>query len=382
MRKIIYLYIIFLLITLSGCVNGPEIFVDGVEEGKMYATKRTITIHQGKFGTYSMTLNGSPIDSGHVVSENGTYRLTITSKLLWMENEKELVFTIDDKPPNPPTFKSEIQPGYFQEAKLELLEDESVTYDVSLNGQPYDLREPIRDEGKYELEILAIKANGKAVQRNESFIIDNQTYNQEIVDTFLQFHFENEDNEDGVLIKWMNEIVPVYVHGNPTNEDIKQVQTVLNEFNTWLPVQFEVKESTEINSTGHQIDLFFVANEQFENYGFTGKLINGNEKIIGFTLPTEANTRDGLLTTTICVDTNVSQKVRTSTILHEFVHALGMYNHFKDDQTSILYPGYIEGNISLNETDRKIIEMLYRPDILPNMTKEEIQKMWEARIVE
>ena len=379
MKKYLYLLILMLL-TLSGCVNGPGILVDGVEEGKVYSDNRTITINQEKAVTYSMNLNGQPIASGHLVSQNGIYRLTISAKQWWMESKQEIVFTVDDRPPNPPTFKEEIQTGYFQEAKLELIEEDGVTYEVKLDGNPYDLHEPIRVEGEHELDILAIKENGKSVRRKDSFVVDNQTFTKEIVETFLRFHFDKEENDDAFLIKWMVEKVPVYVHGNPTNEDVDQLQTVLTDFNAWLPVQFEINKNKENNSTNHQINVYFVPSERFKEYGFTGDRINGNNKIIGFTLPVEGNSRDGLVVTTIGVDSTISQAVRNPTILHEFAHSLGMYNHFEDDQTSILYPDYVEGNTILNKNDRKIVEMLYRQDLLPGMTKEEIQKMWEPRI--
>lgn len=370
-----------MLITLTGCVKGPEILIGGVEEGKMYATKRTITIDEEKAGTYIMQLNGNEINSGYEVTKNGHYQLTVSSKKWWKETEEKLNFTIDNRPPNAPSFKEAIQPGYFQEATFELQEEEGVTYHVKLNGKPYNLHTPIRETGEYELDILAKKENGKVAHLKETFFVDHQTFTQKDIDTFLLFHFD-EDTEQEMIYKWIGEVVPVYVHGNPTQEDRKQLNTFLAGFNEWLPVQFEVKGPKDINYTDYQIDVHFVPNEQFKEHGFTEELIQGNTEYIGFAMPTEGDNIKGLLKTTIGVDTDITQKVRNTALLHEFVHALGMYNHFEADKSSILYPRTDYNVLTLNETDRKMIEMLYRKDVRPGMTKEEILKLWEPRITQ
>lgn len=359
----------------------PEILISGVEQGKVYPDERTITINAEK-ADYTMTLNGKPIESGHSIKQNGEYRLFVTGKKLWMESKKEIVFTIDDQPPKAPAFKNEIQPGYFGEAKLELIEEEGVTYTTKLNGEPYDLRKPIQSEGVYQLDIFAKKENGMGSRRVESFIVDNQTFTQETVDAFLAFHFSGTGVENPFMIKWVGERVPVYLHGTPTNQDLDQLRTSLDEFNQWLPVQFEIYEENQKNYTDYQLDLYFVPNEQFKDYGYTDGLIRGNGETIGFTLPTEGNSRDGLLTATIAIDSTIPQALRNATIMHEFVHALGMFNHFEEDTSSILYPETDQNVTKLNETDRAFVEMLYRADILPGMTEEEIREMWEPRIVE
>jgi hypothetical protein len=379
-RKSLFLSYI-LLFLLSGCLKQPEILISGVENGKVYPDDRTITINAEK-AEYTMMLNGEPIESGHIVKNNGEYRLLSTVKKLWMETEKEIVFTIDDQPPNAPTFKEEIQPGYFKEAKLELLEEDGVTYTITLNGEPYDLSKPIQAEGDYQLEILAKKENGMGTRRVDSFIVDNQTFTQETVDAFLAFHFGGVGVENPFIIKWMGERVRVFVHGTPTNQDLNQLNTSFHEFSQWLPVQFEIKQENDRNDTGYQLDLYFVPNEQFKDYGYTDDLFRSNGETIGFTLPTEGNSRDGLLKAVIAIDSTIPQALRNATILHELVHSLGMFNHFEDDKSSILYPQTNQNITKLNETDRVFLEMLYRADILPGMTEEEIRQLWATRIVE
>lgn len=376
-----YLYFV-LLFLLSGCVHGPDIQVSGVEDGKVYPDNRTITINGEQSETYTITLNGKPIKSGHVVEKNGTYHLSITGKKLWKTTEKKIAFTIDDQPPKMPTFKTEIQPGYFKEAKLELDEEEGVTYTVKLNGEPYNLSKPIQVEGEYELDIYAKKDNRMVSRRTESFIVDNQTFTQETVDAFLSFHFDGVDIENQFIIKWIGERIPVYYHGKLTSEDLNQLQQNINDMNQWLPVEFVLYDENKTNYTDYQIDVHFVPNEQFKDYGFTDQIIEGNVEAIGFTLPTEGNSRDGLLTTTIGIDSTVSQELRNSTILHELIHALGMYNHFENDKSSVLYPLTDQQGSTLNETDRKFVDMLYRADVIPGMKEEDIRQLWKSRIIE
>jgi hypothetical protein len=368
---------------LSGCAYGPEIDISGVEEGKVYTGQRTISINEELAGTYSMKLNGKSIKTGHVVKGNGTYQLSITSKKLTIEKEKEINFTIDDQPPKYPTFKDEIQPGYFGKVKLELNKEDGVTYSTKLNGKPYDLTVPIEEEGSYELDILAKKENGKVSHRTDSFIVDNQTFTQEMIDDFLTFHLEQEDGieEEPFILKWIGETVPVYVHGAPTDEDLTQIHSYFNELNAWLPVQFDVYGEKEINFTDYQIDMYFVPNEEFQEYGFTDELIKGSVETIGFAQVTDGNSVDGLLSTTIGIDSTIPQALRNPTILHEIVHSLGMYNHFENDTSSILYPLSNQKVTALNETDRKYIDMLYRKDLLAGMTEKDIRDLWKTRVV-
>jgi hypothetical protein len=110
----------------------PEIHITGVEERKVYADKRTITINEEQAGTYSMTLNGKSIESGHVVVKKGTYNLSIEGKKLWLKSKKDITFKIDYQPPKHPALKNEIQPGYFQEANIELIKEDGITYDIEL----------------------------------------------------------------------------------------------------------------------------------------------------------------------------------------------------------------------------------------------------------
>jgi Protein of unknown function (DUF2927) len=381
MKKFMFLYFVLLFI-LSGCVNKPDIQITGVEEGKVYAYEPTITINEEQGWTYSMTLNGESIKSGHIVEKNGTYNLSINGKKLWLKSKKDITFKIDDQPPYLPTLKEEVQPGYFQEAKFELIEEDGVTYDIKLNREPYDLSEPIQKEGMYELDIVAFKENGLVTQRTDSFIIDNQTFTKEMVDAFLSFHFANEQIEDPFIIKWISEKVPVYIHGKPTNEDLDQLSRYLNELNAGLPVQFEIYQENKYNYTNYQLDIYFVPNEQFKDYGYTEELIQEYGETIGFALATDANDVDGLLTTTIGIDSTVNQNDRNPTILHELVHALGMYNHFENDTSSILYPVNNQQITTLNDTDQTLLDMLYRADIIPGMTESEIRQMWKPRIVE
>jgi predicted Zn-dependent protease len=173
----------------------------------------------------------------------------------------------------------------------------------------------------------------------------------------------------------------VYIHGEPTNEDLDQLRRYLNEINSWLPVQFEITQENKTDITSYQLNIYFVPNEQFKDYGFTEELFQEDGETIGFALPTEGNDVDGLLATTIGIDSTVNQKDRNPTILHELVHALGMYNHFENDTSSILYPLNNQQITTLNETDKTLLDMLYRADIIPGMT-EEIRQLWKPRIVE
>ncbi|WLR42201.1 hypothetical protein LC087_15880 [Bacillus carboniphilus] len=74
MKKILLLAIFLLL---AGCDLEPNIIIEGVEDEKVYASQQIIKLDKEAAGKYQMVLNGEQIESGHQVSKNSDYELTI-----------------------------------------------------------------------------------------------------------------------------------------------------------------------------------------------------------------------------------------------------------------------------------------------------------------
>ncbi|MCA1032020.1 DUF2927 domain-containing protein [Bacillus timonensis] len=373
--------LLFLLFITTGCVAEPTIVIEGVEDGAIYVSKPTIDLIESTPGETTMTLNGEPISDGHQITDNGTYTLSIHRKHLWKESTKDITFTRDDVQPKPPAFFNNMRTSvYYKSVKFDLIPQKDVTYEATLNGNPFDLSEPIEEEGLHTLVITAIKNNGLKSERRLSFTIDNRTYTSKEVEAFTDFIFDNEAH--GTLpkvYKWTDSVA-VVPHGNHTSEDLESLQQYIDVFNEILPVQFKLFQEEDHISWENRIDVHFVPTSSFKDYGFEGELTDGYEEIVGYAMPVEVTYQYELLTTVVLIGTNTTKVERKTIILHELMHALGLYNHFNDDKSSVLYP-YADYYVTeLNDYDKKIIELLYREDIQAGMTKPDVERVLKERI--
>lgn len=373
------IFIVFILIILSGCVPQPEIQIQRIEEGKTYATDLTIQIDEEAAGKYAMKLNGQEIQNGYKVTENGEYKLSITAKRWWNEKTKTIQFSRDSNPPLPPAFYPEIKAIYFQQVNFKLVKLDGVIYTATIDGKPFNLNESYKEEGSHKLKVIAVKDNGLSSRSEFDFRIDNRTYSKGIIDEFIQFYFD-EDKKVQNILKWTDS-VEVFVHGNLTSVDYDVVNSIYKKINEMLPIDFTIIENEKDSQLTNRVDIYFVPTYKFKDYGFEGEIIENNIKIIGFANPTSYSS-DGITGSQVLIGTDTKQTERKTIILHEIVHSLGLYNHLEDKKTSILYP-YANTNVyELSNLDEKFIEILYREDIKPKMSKREIEWALEPWITE
>ncbi|WP_335873052.1 DUF2927 domain-containing protein [Bacillus sp. 2205SS5-2] len=370
--------IVLISLVLSGCSLQPVIEVSGVENGKMYATDVMIEIDEELAGNYTMQLDGEPIQSGYNVTNNGKYELKVSAKKWWLEDLKTITFDIDLNPPNTPSFETEPLDAYFQEALFQLEKEDRVSYEVILNGNPYDLKKPIIDEGQYELKVVANKENGLKSTNSISFMVDNTSYSKEVVDRFVEFMLTDEEAVVDILWKWNND-VEVVLHGDPTNMDVEMVKQSIMEVNDLLPIELQLVDKVT-SVFNNKIDIYFVPTSQFSKYGYDGPIVQGDIRYEGFAFITDIEVYGEISETIILIGTDTTQESRKTTILHEIVHSLGLYNHFEEDNTSIFYPYNDTGVTTLSEKDRILIELLYRYELKPGVRVNDISKLLESRI--
>ncbi|WLD94603.1 DUF2927 domain-containing protein [Alkalihalobacillus sp. AL-G] len=379
MRKV-FIFLSLLILMLSGCIPEPEIHIEGVKDGEVYVKDRIIEIDENRAGEYTLKLNGETIQNGHTVSENDDYKLTITAKRWWNEQTKSIQFEIDDIPPNKPSFKDEPKEVYYKQAKFSLEKEEDVMYKVKMDDKPYDINNPVTEEGEHKLFIKAVKDNGLLAQKEVEFVIDNRTYTRKAVDTFKHFIFHSEEQQDQKVLKWTKN-ASVYIYGNPTGQDREALESYFNRINELLPIDLLIMES-DIHSTGdYSLSIFFVPSHKFKDYGFKGDLENGNKRIVGFAAPTKVS-EEGILRSIIVIGTDTDQRFRKTTILHEIVHSLGLYGHFNNNEHSILYPYNNNMVTELTDMDKKMIEILYRPGIHTGMDESDVERVLKTRIKE
>ncbi|MBD8071149.1 DUF2927 domain-containing protein [Bacillus sp. PS06] len=373
-----FVLILFLLM-MTGCASHEDI-LHGIEDGKIYVADPIITIDEDYHGDFQLLLNGETIEPGHTVTENGDYTLELTTKKLWMEKTTTYSFSHDDIQPKAPSFTTNPKPVYFKEAVFDYKKEKNVSYETFLNGEPVDLSKPITEEGTHFLKIVATKNNGLKSERRQLFSIDNKTYTSAEVDTFLHFFFDNNQDFLPKIYKW-TDTVTIVVDGNPTEQDMKILNQHIETLNKLLPFKFIVTEAENGKSYSRQIDMHFIPTWKFVNY--VEDEDNPDLKwAVGLAFPTmmSRDERQGLIASTVLIGTDIPQSERNHVILHELIHSIGMYNHFEDDESSILYPFVYPVVTELNEIDLKMIEILYRKDLLGGMTKPDVERVLKPRV--
>ncbi|MFD1739235.1 DUF2927 domain-containing protein [Bacillus salitolerans] len=374
-----YFMMLTLCLLLTGCISEPEIKIDSIVNGDIYSSDVTIHIDENQSDPFTLLLNNHPIKNHHVITENGQYELTITSRHFWKEKVETITFERDDKPPVVPAFYPEIPSMNFKEVSFQLIEEKDVTYSATINGNPVDLNQKFTEEGTHTLVLKATKDNGLTSSRAYTFIIDNQTYSKETISKFLSFYFSDDIQN---VYKW-TEPIEIYIHGKPTAKDRSIILSQVASLNELLPIDLKVMEGKGENRTAlsnFRIDMHFVPNNRFKDFGFEGDLVTHKGEVVGLAIPT-FHSVGKLYKSEILIGTNTPQSERETTIFHEFFHVLGFYAH-SDERSSILYPYTDTMLTKLSDFDRKAIEILYRDDIHPNMTKKDVENVLKVRTIE
>jgi hypothetical protein len=375
----------FLLFLLSGCIKEPVIIINGVSDKQIYPEVKRIAVVEERFTSYSIYLNGEEIKNNELIVEDGEYKLVTHVKFLWMEKQKVLNFVIDKKPPKRPKLKAKFGEVYFKEVKFDLIEEENVSYEIYVNGIKVDIGSSYKEKGNHSVLIKALKNNGLTSKVEHEIEIDDRTYTKKEIDKFVDFIYE--ENDELGLIKWMND-VEVYIDGKYSEIDRENLISYIKDINKRLPFEFELKKGKrkvesldESELMKNAMEVYFVPNTTFKDYGFEGTIYDNGTEVIGFAHPTRVYTDGEINETKIYIDSNTSKKERSSTILHEFVHALGLYNHFEKDKESVIYPYSEYNRLKLGNSDKKMIELLYRKDVEPGMSEKELRKVLRERTI-
>lgn len=372
--------LILLLIFITGCTKTENI-LQGVEDGKIYVSDPVISIDDDFHGDYELVLNDKKINSGYTVEDNGDYTLFLKTKNLFgVKRTYTYQFTHDDIQPSEPKLTTTPKSVYFKKARFDFKHEEHVDYQTLLNGKTVDLNKPITEEGTHFLKIIATKNNGLKSELRHPFIIDNQTYSIEQLETFLDFFFHpNTIETEPILYKW-TDTVTIVVHGRSTEKDLVMLEQHVGTLNKLLPFKFIITHEEKGRTYSRQLDLHFIPTWAFTRF-VSEESYPGVTQAIGLAFPNEVSSESGILGSTVLVGSDISQIERNHAILHELIHAIGLYNHFEEDRSSILYP-FIDSIVSeLNETDLKMIEMLYRKDLHTGMTEEDVVHVLKPRII-
>ncbi|MCT7953097.1 DUF2927 domain-containing protein [Ancylothrix sp. C2] len=188
-------------------------------------------------------------------------------------------------------------------------------------------------------------------------------------ETFLYFKevtlkSEFGSSDDGVIKKWM---VPIKLEiaGLPTPQDLQTVETVTSELKllTNLPIEF-VKPNTgniRIRFTPEAEFQKFIPTYQPGNSGFFWLNWDETKQITGAEI---------LISTT-----GVTQKERSHLIREELTQAFGLPADSDKYPDSIFYQQWTDIT-EYSSLDKKLIKMLYSPQVKPGMNESQLEKLW------
>ena len=181
-------------------------------------------------------------------------------------------------------------------------------------------------------------------------------------DVTLKSEFGSSDN--GLIKKWM---VPIKLEiaGLPTPQDLRTVEAVTNELKllTKLPIEF-VKPNTgnmRIRFTPEENFKKFIPTYQTDNSGFFWLNWDETKQITGAEI---------LISTT-----GVTQKERSHLIREELTQAFGLPADSDKYPDSIFYQQWTDIT-EYSSLDKKLIKMLYNPQVKPGMNESQLEKLW------
>lgn len=349
----------------------PSIKLSGIEDGKVYADHPAIHLKES-FGSTHFTLNGNEINLDYTVKKNGTYILKGESTLLWKKKKVSYTFEIDDKPPLTLRIKERNKKVYFKEALFTLEKEEHVTYKAELNGKEIPVDQPIQQAGEHTLTIIATKPNGLTAKKEISFSIDERTFPQKTVDQFVDYYFM----DDRYLVKKFTDKVAINLSGDYNEADVKMVQKAIEEMKAFFPYEMKIVEDLSKNlEYDRDIKMVFTPTKNFKTY-----TVN-EDNLLGVEMPIRVSPVYGTMETLVLIgtDKDITRDYRNGVILHELLHAVGLFNHIQSPESSALYE-YGNTTVTLGDKEKMHGELLYLGDIEPNSTKEMVMKQLEKRI--
>ena len=374
MKKYLGIILLVMIIFMAGCAKPPDTpVITGIEEDQVYASAVTIDVEPQERIEYSATIDGEPYRLGSAYGEDGlhTVHVTATHTRNHLTSESTLRFEIDTMPPVTPVVDG-ISDGdvIFHSVEIGIREEPGVTYTATIDGSPYEIGTPYTEVGEHVLKVRAHKTkNGLTSHREIRFTIENQTYTQAQIDYFTEIALGTEYGGSAPVRKWTEDI-RIKVNGDPTEDDLETLYRVIAQLTDLTGLSIETVDAEE------NINIYFIPDTEFKEY--IPSYVEGNWGYFSY------NSRgDGeIWQAKIGIDTvKTNQRSRSHLLQEELTQALGMGNDSYEYEDSIFYQGWTLVQ-EYSDIDKKVIELLYRDDILIGMEKEEILEVLAPRITQ
>jgi hypothetical protein len=210
---------------------------------------------------------------------------------------------------------------------------------------------------------LLIFSCGVQEQQSERGKTDNP-YSKEEIDYFVEIAFGIEFGTSQTIKKWERPI-RYQVRGSPTKDDIETLKSVMKDLETITKGKITFKK-TRVNPN---MTIYFVPVDDMQKY--EPNYISGNWGFFYIWW----NSGSEIYRARILIGTDKpNQGERNHLIREEITQSLGLAMDSWTYEESIFYQEWSSVQ-DFAEIDRKVIEILYREDITPGMTKQQVKRI-------
>jgi len=200
----------------------------------------------------------------------------------------------------------------------------------------------------------------------------NEKYSQEQIDCFLETTFSLDDHGNSYdwVGKWDINVIRIKVLGSPTREDMDTLNKAINDIN----VNAKAFRMTidDKNQFEPDMEIYFVPHSQFAQYSVNPSEADGfTEWMISTSGIYGGNPAGEIFKARVFIGIDqLSQTRRSHVIVHEMGHSIGL--HHNQNRNSVLCPQGPDFT-EFTDLDKTMIRMLYREDILPNMSRNQVE---------
>ncbi len=214
--------------------------------------------------------------------------------------------------------------------------------------------------------------------------LPTRSYTAAEINYFLEVALKSEYGTSQPTIKKWDRDINIQIVGSPTPEDLRTLQSVIDELNTLVSgihlqrvsgtgrhTQVTSPLQLRVPSNNPNLKIYFVPEAKFAqyepnyqplNYGFFWDWWNDDDVI----------QRARIMISTV----GITQTERSHLIREELTQALGLMQDSEQYSDSIFYQNWTD-TTHYAAIDKVVIEMLYRPEIRPGMTKSQVLEVFQ-----
>ena len=277
--------------------------------------------------------------------------------------------------------KQEEQHGYKnKEVSNRILNSDELVDAPNLAGLPKTVQNPLTLKFFKISSILAIFGiliiSASIIEFSDGYGFissnENEKYSQEQISCFLETTFSQEYHgqcHDRVG-KWNINVVRIKIFGSPTPEDMNTLNKAINDINVNAKSFRMVIDDK--NQFEPDMEIYFIPHSQFVQYSVNPSEADGfTEWLVSTSSIYGGNPAGEIFKVRVFIGSDqLSQARRSHVIVHELGHCLG-FHHNQNRNSVLCYQGPVITEFT--DLDKTMIRMLYREDILPNMSRNQVE---------